>query len=307
MTTSGHELCVRQNDKKGIGLLAARQETFRMARHAFVAQIILMVALPLAAWTIVTILGDGRMVVASIILFLTIFDILVLDRVYRDKIISASRIAQEFDCYVFGLPYDNLFLKSPEDIEKISERGARFLEQNGDSKLLNWYSTSITDVRKIFAIIVSQRTNVTYDKRVRNTYRTIIFVSLFVALLVMAIVTLTMGQTFEFLVTALFLPAAPLLIWSFREWKRQKDAVDEAVRLQAYLEAQLNGLLIGQIAWDLAKEETNRIQNAIYLWRSTNPLSFPGIYWMMRDRLEENMKNAATYWVTRYSDVFTES
>lgn len=299
MTENQNEICQRQNDPHGIKLLSARQRTFQIANYALLSQIALMVILPLAAWSYFAISGEGRAIIASSILFITLFDILFLDRIYREKIVSASRISQEFDCYVFGFQPDNLFYNNPEDFELIAERSSKYLNSVGSEKLTDWYGSMICNVARPFATLVAQRTNVTYDRQVRDTYRLAIFVTLSIIIVSMVLVTLSMEKPLSFLITALFLPAAPLLIWSFREWHRQKDAVDEAARLQSYIESILNGYISGQISHEQGFDEAQRIQNAIYLWRAKNPLSFPGIYKLRRTNLESNMGDASEHWVRK--------
>ena len=294
----------KQDDERGQRLLSARQQSFSHARHLFILQFVLMVVGPLLAWIYVSITGENRPQVASVILMLTIFDVTIIDRLYKEKIKFASLIAQEFDTYLFNLPWYNLFTGNPADAESISSLSRDFFSKKSGDDLKGWYSLEIDGIPLYFSTLLCQRMNVSYDSGLRKIYKNILLFFFFIIAVLFFSVAVALNYTINTFILSILLPAAPLVIWGFREYFRQVDALTWDIRICEYIEGILNGVIDRQIDAELARDEARLIQNALYIRRSQNPLPFPGIYNNRRKRLEAAMHEAARHWCERFTAEF---
>lgn len=100
-------------------------------------------------------------------------------------------------------------------------------------------------------------------------------------------------------VLAILAPVSPILIWSAKDYFRQRDARDLSEHI----------LKSARSLWDRIKAmkashdgdehlvESRQLQSAIYARRASSPLVLPFIYTLMRGPLEDQMDEGARSWL----------
>ncbi len=108
------------------------------------------------------------------------------------------------------------------------------------------------------------------------------------------------GLTIDSFVTTVLAPAAPILIWSAREYFRQKDAADAQETLRGEAESLWEDAKKGRCSEADCLLQARELQNAIYLRRASTGLIFPGVYKHRRKAMEVAMNDAAEGYVAEW-------
>ena len=88
-------------------------------------------------------------------------------------------------------------------------------------------------------------------------------------------------------------PSTPLMIWAFREHYRQLDAAQSLENIKNEAETLWDQVKANQAASEECLTRSREFQNAIFARRTLNPLIFPLIYPLLRDRMEVQMNKGA--------------
>lgn len=299
MTTPANNITGTQNEEQQLRLLRARREMYARAKTFLVAQLILTLAVPVAGAIFALFVPTLRPYVALAAILITVFDVTYLDRTQRRILKSSARIQEEFDCNTLELPWDQFTVGRRLEPETIHEAASKFARKKDDSSIRDWYPTAVAEVPLELARIICQRTNLWYDSKLRRHYGAIVL-SVGVALVVvLAFSGLFAGITVAEFVVNLGAPAAPVLIWTLREFLRQRDTADQLDYLRGEAESLWDKAIAGTCSPDVCSAQSRKFQNAIFTRRATSPLIFDAVYWMQRPDLEGQMNEGAAHMVAK--------
>ena len=281
-----------QNEEAAIKLLRARTQVYASATKMMILQLLLTVVVPVAGAILAIVWPGLRASVAAASLAIVIADPLVLDHRYKLLMKRAAKIAEQFDCIVLDLPWDQFSVGDKVEAEDIHAAARDYAKRHDDTELLHWYPESVGAAPLHLARIICQQTNLRYDSQLRRSYGGIIKV---VAL------TLFGGLFFSALVQNLSVadwilsmtPATPVLAWAIREYYRQRDTaglLEDLIKEARKLWARA---LAGQCGADECLQKSREFQNAIYTRRATSPLIIFFLYRLKRSRLEDEMNEGA--------------
>lgn len=128
-----------QNASENLILLKARQGLYIIAVRWQVAQLLIVVLVPLVGAISSILVPEFKSVFAAMSVGITILDVIVLDRQYRSSIKSAARGAEHFDTAVLQLPWNALSAGAklqPEDITAAAEVWDR---ASAKTSIKDWY------------------------------------------------------------------------------------------------------------------------------------------------------------------------
>ena len=157
----------RQNEAHFLHLLRARQRIYMEASKLQVAQLLLVVLLPVLGAVAGLIWPDLRPYVASLALVIAVLDTAWLDRWQRGKLKAAAKICEQFDCELMDLPWNRLVAGKRLDPEHIEAAASAW--RRGDDTLGNWYPEEIRDAAPPLARVMCQRANAWYDTQLAAT------------------------------------------------------------------------------------------------------------------------------------------
>lgn len=295
-----NQITIRQDEPHFLKLLRARSETYREASQWQIAQFVLTVIAPLVGAVVAILTPDARPYVAAAALVIAMLDSSLIDRIQKQKLKTAARIAEQFDCELLGMawnPYAAGKKLEPETIEGATQRWP-----NGDEKLRGWYPAAVAQVPMHLARIICQRTNLWYDGTLREKYSSILLWSA----IAIAILLLSGGFVAQLglvdFVAVVMAPATPVVNWALREFFRQRDAVEALKLARAEAEALWAAALNGGCEPAECARRSREFQNTIFARRANNPLIFPKIYAWLRPSLEVQMNRGAEAYVKELKD-----
>jgi SMODS-associating 4TM effector domain len=282
----------RQNSSAALELMRARQQTYARATRLLIAQFALTVGLPVVLGFIALAAPAIRPYTTAITLLISVVDVTLLDRLQRNHIKLAAKIAESFDCLVLELPWNTFVVGKRPDPEVLVE--AERAWRGGDSGILNWYPVEVGKAPLHLARIICQRTNLRYDAALRRHYGASVLggaALLLVALLATAFVT---GMTVEVFIASVVAPAGPVLMWACREYFRQRDTAEAQETVKGDAEALWTRAKTGGCAEDECADQARAFQNAIYTRRAASPLMLPWVYKLRRPQMEDQMNRSAS-------------
>ncbi|WP_292035559.1 MULTISPECIES: S-4TM family putative pore-forming effector [unclassified Brevundimonas] len=291
----------RQNQEPQLRLLRARKRILDDASLWLVVQFSLTVVMPMGL-TITGIFAQSiRPWAAAAALAVTLLDVLILDRTQRHRIRLSAKIAEKFDEAVLQVPWNKLVAGKSAPYPDIASAERRWARWGGkDDKLRDWYPVAAGRPPHHLGRIICQRTNLWYDGELRRHYgRWLIGIGVGLPMILLAIAGYV-GLTIDSFVTTVLAPAAPILIWSAREYFRQKDAADAQETLRGEAESLWEDAKKGRCSEADCLLQARELQNAIYLRRASTGLIFPGVYKHRRKAMEVAMNDAAEGYVAEW-------
>jgi hypothetical protein len=291
----------KQNDEHALNLLAARQEEWRSAKKLLLVQVSLAVLCPAIAAVASAMYPPIKPYTSIIAVGISLFDVGLIDRLYRARLKHIAKIAEEFDSYVLELPWNQFLVGSKVDQSAIEQAAQSFDRRVGSrAKLHNWYPPILTDVPTHVARLMSQRINLWYDSKVRWIYALLVLMTGISAAAGLSAMAYFQSMALPDFVLSFLVPISPLLLWSAREFARQRETVARQKTLKTEVERHWEGVIDGRIPEVEAIQSARDLQDAIYVRRSSTPLVMPGIYYVVRPILERLMTSGAEKAVERH-------
>jgi hypothetical protein len=129
----------RQNEEPQLKLLRARQQLYSHATTLLVVQLVLTLLVPLAGAILAAFRPDAKPYVAAAALTVLLLDILLLDRQQKTLLKRAAKIAEQFDCAVLELPWDEFTVGERIETEEIHSAAKAYAKSHDDKLLRDWY------------------------------------------------------------------------------------------------------------------------------------------------------------------------
>lgn len=307
MQKQAETLATRQNQTVNIERLAAMRELYSKAKHynllsAFV-NIIVMVGLMLfvlfmnSQWLENPINLSWLLVLISF--FILIFDELISIPKINSARKTAAKIQELFDCDVLQIPWNNMAGDKPEAEIIKAEADKHLAIQGNKEELENWYGNQqlFSQIPAQAAKLIAQRSNITWDKTLRQHYlnslkKTLIIIIL-IPIIIGSFIDLSM-QSFLIIALATVMPAISYLRQQYREHQHSLKALEHLSRKQTALwEKLLNQQSINDI-------EIRQLQDEIYNHRKNGALVFDRLYQKMKKSQEDSMYYSCEQSINEY-------
>lgn len=281
-----------QNHEERLDLLRAQRAYYLRAKRLQTVFLVLALLLP---W-VGAILGadhpDIRPQLAIFSIVLLLLEIGVATRVQRDWVKTAARVQEQFDTEVFQLPWNQFVVGSKVDPEVIRSVTRKPITTAQRKDLEGWYEHCVRSVPLTLGRLVCQRTNITYDMRVRGTYAWGLLVTAIFLVIFLLYRGLHEGLSISDLLLTILVPFTPLAAFVLREHRKQSDTVENLTTLKSEVDKLWAKALKTVDSVELAQDSRN-LQDAIYRNRTSNPLVYDWVYWLMRKLNEDTARHAA--------------
>lgn len=294
-----NDIPIKQNAEEQLSLLKARQWLFKIATRLQILQLLLTVLVPLLGGAVALFFPDARPFVALCALVILISDIAVIDRWQRAYIRRASIASEVFDSAVLELPWNSFLvgeIPSPELIGAAKEQYDKAGLPLED--IVDWYPVAVGRAPIAAARLSCQRANVWYDAELRRTYSNLVIALAAFLFCLWCFAGLFSGATFSDM-ALLFVPLAPVVVWSIREHFRHKDAASAQELLMKHIDALLTKENVASLSQQELLIRSREIQDAIFQRRVASPLIFPFVYKFKRQSLESAMNIGADERITK--------
>lgn len=282
-----NQIPTRQNEPEQIQRLAAQRESYSEAKRLQVWQLIITVlaSVGLSIWALIdptksdwAAIGGGLFAVIDVLLFEQLIS------GYREK---AAKIQELFDCHVLELECSSLH--DPKDItdHEIATYYNKHKRTLGNlEELVNWYSPKVGVLPIHLGRLVCQLSNCSWDSELRRRYANLAAKVLTVTVIVLVLAGLVLQESFkDFLLLGFAL--SPLLIYSFRQYKDQREASKRQKELVMYAQSLWEKGFIKTA--EKLTQQSRQLQNAIYDARSKNPIILDKFYKRLKGEQEETM------------------
>ncbi len=292
MNSLRNHIPTRQASDENRGLLRARHRNYCAAKVTQGLLVLVSILLPVIGIWVGPQVPEIRPYLALASLILLAMDTALFDRIQKDRLKRGAKLQELFDTDVFGLPWNRFVTGAPVEHEDVRRLSAKPLSDKREAHFQAWYEVCIGRLPMHLARLIGQRTNISYDARLRRQYGGwLLTLTLFfgVALLY---VGLYKGLLFPDLIMTLVVPFLPMLTWALRERMQQANAAISLTNLNGEWDKIWTNALGGADAAALTTEARS-LQDAIYQHRERSPLVFDWVYSIFRSANEDEAHHAA--------------
>lgn len=288
-------LFTRQNEDQNVDCLCAQKQLYIEAKKVFMLQIILTVPVTILFTLVKIMLGFFQIDISAYVLVygisLTLGDLLLINFIISDLKTKAAKIQEFFDCSVYELDWNKIFVgKKPT--KEIINNYSRIFKRSGKplSKLVDWYPIELERFHPLKAIVLCQKTNLNYDIAIRARFKKKVLIVAALTLIILILASLIGNislSNFIAQVASSFLPVFVLTIKIITDQnKTLKNSEDLSNTIEALLENDD----------EISLKDIRHIQDKLYSSRKDSALIPEFFYDKIRDELEKEMHhNAANY------------
>jgi len=287
------DIAEKQNSEHSLKHIAAWSNLYGHAKVVAGWQFILSVPCALAMSLVALRWPEAKLVTTPLSLLLGWIDVLCLDRIQNERKKIAAKMQEEFDCELFGLPWNEIRCTKPPETELLNEAAEKFWRKTTKSNHRDWYPPEVGRLPLPLARLVCQRAAVWWDMSQRRKYAG--WLVLIVAVLVVGVVAIsfTADQRVRDMVLSVYVPIAPAVVWAVRECIRQRDTVLALEKVKGQIESIFADAICGKRSFGELDQLSRNIQDMIFDGRSRNPLFFNFIYNHLRPDHELRMSEKA--------------
>ena len=283
----------RQNSERSLNHIAAWSYLYGQAKVVAGWQFVLSVPCALAMSLVALRWPEAKVVTTPLSLLFGWIDVLGLERIQSERKKVAAKMQEEFDCELFGLPWNEIRCTTLPETELLNEAAEEFRRKGSKANHRDWYPTEVGRLPLPLARLICQRAAVWWDMSQRRRYAGWLVVIVAVMVVGVVAVSFAVDQRVRDMVLSVYLPIAPAVVWAVRECIRQRDAVAALEKLKAKIESIFAGAISGERGFHELDQLSRSIQDMIYDGRSRNPLFFDFLYNRLRPHHELRMNEKA--------------
>lgn len=255
---------------------------------------ILSVPLPIGL-SVAAILNPERKVWAAAFgILVSIFDVLVFDKIQKDWKKEAAKIQERFDCEIFELEWNDFKVGDKPDPEKIHRASQHILRKEAKrNKFLNWHSPYVESLPLHLARIVCQRANIFWDSDLRRRYTAILTAITYILAVGAVVAGLGLKMNMETFVLSILAPISPTFLWAIREIRKQKDSATTLDLLMKYARQLWRDSIQQKLSPEEASYKSRVLQDELFFHRYSNQPIFNWIFKLLRKEQEAQMNVGA--------------
>lgn len=278
-----NSISVDQNSPNFMNLLRAKSRSFSIATRLKTLSAIIALVIP-AIGIILGYLSPSYSPYIASLAVLSIVDAAIIRRTMNRYIEEATVISEQFDTELYQLTWNGFLAKRPIDPERIHKLSSEY--KSDDGTLKNWYIGKFDNLEIEKARFICQRTNLHYDKRLRNLYCGSVIGFAILLFFILFAIAIFRDATLLVFITGFLAPAVPYLSWCIAEWQDHNDIAE----FNSALKETIDDVFERISEKDINKTQLNlcsrQVQDAIFHRRLKNPVILPLFYRFMRKGLE---------------------
>ncbi|OKS58516.1 S-4TM family putative pore-forming effector [Pseudomonas syringae] len=292
MSSLQNNIPTQQASDVNRSLLRARHRNYRAAKVTQGLLVLVSIILPIIGVCVGPQFPEIRPYLALASLILLLMETALFDRIQKDRLKRGAKLQEQFDTDVFGLPWNRFVAGAQVEHEDVRRLSAKPLSKKREAHFHAWYEVCVGRLPLHLARLIGQRTNISYDARLRRRYGGWLLTLTILFGVVLLFVGLYKGLQFPDLIMTLVVPFLPVLTWALRERMQQVNAAISLTNLNGEWEKIWIKALGGADVATLATE-SRALQDAIYQHRERSPLVFDWVYSTFRPTNEDEAHHAA--------------
>jgi SMODS-associating 4TM effector domain len=215
----------------------------------------------------------------------TIVEAVLFDPMQRSRRTKGAVEQEMFDCAVLELTWPAGLAGAKPGPEATADVARKFLTHDPTlSMFKEWYPADVAQLPIHLGRLVCQRGNAWWDSQERSQYARLLRCLSVAVVVTVVVIGLTSRIQLWDLVSTVYAPLSPLVVWGFKERQRHAASSELSTRLQSEAERAWNEALPGVIDENEATRRSRDIQNGIFYKRSTAPF-LPN--WLKRRQQEK--------------------
>lgn len=274
----------RQATPQSIEQLAAQRNLYSRAKIYMGLQFLLAVPIALGMVWAMVMKPELRITLAPLGVAILVLEVIVLTPKVKALRAQAACIQELFDTQVLALDWNETATGKKPDREYVQREAQKHgLTPKHTASLQGWYTAPVGEVPHEFGVIISQRSNLSWDadlrKKFARTIKTILWV---VALGLLGYGIYENMKLLDFL-TGFITPLASTYFVGYRQWVEHTEAADRLDKLKDTTEKIWTEAIKGADAETL-KQKCRTLQDQIFDHRKKSPPIFDFIFkWFKKD------------------------
>lgn len=289
-----NSIAQEQNTPRYVNRIAAYSFLYSRAKLILLIQVILTVPITVLFSIVVAIFPKFEIWAAFYGITVSILDAAILDDFQKSLKQRAAKIQELFDCDILHLEWNKVKIGNRPDAESVNRLAKNFKQKNPNlTELKDWYPPVVQKVPLPIARLICQRANCWWDSNLRQRY--IVWVVTILCLITVLVFAIGLSSTtsIQRFVLAVLAPLSPTILWSVREYRKQREAIETLERLKDYVENLWVEMINKKLNHEEIERESRELQDGIYDYRCNNPLIFNWIYKLLRNSQEEEMNKGS--------------
>jgi len=262
-----------QDSKENLEHFAASRHWYTRGKRIAAIQTWIAIGFPLVAAIIVTVFTsqEAKVWVTFFSISAAVVEAVLLDPMQKSRRLNGAVEQEMFDCAVLELDWPAGLAGPQPSIESTTSASGEITKSGSVSHFKGWYHSEVEQLPIHLGRIVCQRGNSWWDAEQRSQYARILRGLSIVVVLFVVVFSLTRKRPLEDLVSTIYAPLSPLVIWGLKEHERHTSASKLSARLRTQAENVWNDALKGAVQPDESARRSRDIQNGIFHKRSTAP------------------------------------
>lgn len=249
--------------------LKASTYLYTQAKKFSFYQFALTVMIPVALTILNTTYSDKLRVWAAFYgVVVTFLDLAVLETILKQRKKDGASVQEQFDCELLLMDW-NETRGDKLDTETIV-RAAGSLRRELSPNERNWYPKNVGTIPIFLSRLICQRTNIWWDRTIRQYYRNLLLVLGIVVVLVIAIIGLVQNLSLEDFLLGLLVPMFPAITWLVKEVKKHGESIASLARLMKNANALWDTALKKRGEPDYIALKSRQLQDELFVHRHSN-------------------------------------
>ncbi len=280
----------KQNEEAQLEFLFTQRNLYSSAKKLFGWRTVVAVCLAIGGPFLTSLDSQISVYVAIMAVVYLLLDNLVLQKFESLQKITASKVQELFDTNVLELSWNNIVTGKKPDKEII----ASVLSKNNNRdyqalQLVDWYSPDVSKVDLNIGRFLCQRSNVWWDSSLRKKYLNFLYASSAGVALGLIIVGTALNLTIGVFLIGVLLPMIPLMELIIKQINEHRGSDCCSTDLKDNLNDTLSRIINGEVINNPASL-ARTYQDEIYRHRSKCPMVFDWMYWIFKDKQEQQMQ-----------------
>jgi hypothetical protein len=254
----------RQNDERGLLLNKAANAAHRSAQKVEWLRYAPSLALAATAATFALLQRTSQILIIAGFVW-AVISFLLLSPLAKSRCSEAARLQEHFDSYVFDIEWTERAEKV--DPERIRELASQF---KGDASKLHDYYANVSDFPPPVAILLCQRSNVTWDMRLRQRWKNLVTSGLITWLGFGIVVGLLGNMSTLNLLLRWYVPSLAIMSLAYEIIHSQRQTISDRAAVKARIVSELGWASLQPSARQQEKliKSCRKIQDDIFVVRS---------------------------------------
>jgi len=283
-----------QNEEKQIRRLGAQREMYSRAKRIQFYHLLISVPVTVGIFLAAAIFPAFQKFAMYWGVIITLLDLGIIRRLETSLQQRAAKIQEEFDCEVLQIPWNDMKARARPDPEDVAEYSDRHFKTPGNKeKLRDWYSPTVDQQPLHLGRIVCQRSNVTWESRLRRRYAAAIAAVLVFLGIIMLLMWILKEMKPDNVIMNLVIPLLPVFVWGIPQLSSNLAAAKNMDALKELINDLWRDAFSAKSSAEELARKARELQDQIFEHRRQAPLVPDRIYRKFRPKDQELMDKGA--------------